>query len=1067
MVIVRKDDVLFLPCGERRAQKINFGDLGKRGIAPLGIEHILDGCGLNNPSLWSTARPILSYGLLCPKAKLKTALVEQRIDMIAHLYPMTNMNRALGVAVHERDGNLRGFHLIGDDEDIAAMWTSFFTYENSLHGWDVPRKAMCWTAMAPGAAYVPYMDLDEQGMQSDFHRVWTQRVAPTISCIQRALGGMVNQDEREIDVKPLVFFNSRCTGELWKFSFHVHWPTLGVAEIGEWKQFLLSIVEMPRKLKWTNVGGVWNVGEDPKTPIFDPAVYGGRRQLFRGPFCGKSDNGEAVLLPCAMQQTAGGEYAHVAKSYTVAQIKDYILKARIARWADGLTMLKFNLPVFPVRVPLVESEVLPSPILPTLRQDNDGSLKHLNDFVLPFFHLFILPRWQAMRKREASRLRTAGAVVPTNNIKIVHMTPHQFKPGCIFMAVAGDTFCCLDAAHVHTQSAAPIGLLVDFVRCTIEQTCYACGSQLRAGSPGAVSDKFCFLHANNRIEICTESDSAFTGISFWVPTKSPYQLLLDYFSDLFVFQRSCKTLWVYDKVFRVWRTDAGGNGVVGGLIDELNERHVKYLQCYKKIVIQKQNNSFTRMNPTATQEEVEAFSVRIHSEARKFMQKNTPFIVLNSAARGKVLDDMKSYHIHNEIAKMNCVPNYIPMKNGKYVDVFTGEVADMEASHYFTSCVNAEIIPLGEETERLERWFLEIASGEVEKGIYLKRFAGYCFTFLVHDRKFLLLKGTGKNAKGAWKEFIMKISKGPEGMDSRAKNLLQNFWDKRGNANTSPENATPESYELNNKTFLYTDDIMPIPLDTNKLKRVVAGEDGSGRGLYGKPIDIQSQGKVVWTSNFDSDGPGEDNAFWERQVIVPMLTKYVGKGEVVDEKNYRFAQNHVAYTELLELRDAFFTVVVAELVKYYKGLPWDAVKRAPSELSAFPLPESVVKYNQEARARALPLAGFMKDYTRPELYPMNFCKVEDAFESYMIYLENLNEARAKKETTLNSFTKLLAIALDVNVERGYIQGRAMHKKIISTKKKQYEDRSYSSSSSVIAPVDDLAYLGRAMNGPVV
>ncbi len=121
-------------------------------------------------------------------------------------------------------------------------------------------------------------------------------------------------------------------------------------------------------------------------------------------------------------------------------------------------------------------------------------------------------------------------------------------------------------------------------------------------------------------------------------------------------------------------------------------------------------------------------------------------------------------------------------------------------------------------------------------------------------------------------------------------------------------------------------------------------------------------------------------------------------------------------------------------------------------------------------ARQLPLAGFMKEYTRAEAYPGNFCRVEDAFESYMIFLENVNETKAKKDTTLTSFVKLLAVALDVSVEGGFIQGRGMCKKIVSVKKRQFEDRSYFSSSSSVAssspPVDEFVFLDRAMTADI-
>ncbi len=259
---------------------------------------------------------------------------------------------------------------------------------------------------------------------------------------------------------------------------------------------------------------------------------------------------------------------------------------------------------------------------------------------------------------------------------------------------------------------------------------------------------------------------------------------------------------------------------------------------------------------------------------------------------------------------------------------------------------------------------------------------------------------------------------------------------------------------------------MPIPLDTSKLKRTVGGEDGSGRGLYGKPVDIQIRGKVVWSSNFDPDGPGEDNAYWDRQVILPMLTVYVEPGVPANVAGFRIPQNHVAYTELLELRDAFFTVSVNELVAYYQTLQWNPAKQMPASLSSFPLPASVCAYNIEARARQLPLAAFMTEYTRKETFPARFAAVGDVFEAYIIFLENLNEIKVRKDTTQTGFVKLLATALGINVSNGFVEGRGLSKKIVSVKKRQYtEDRSYGAPMGVSAG-NDFEYLDRAM-GPTV
>lgn len=1048
MVICRDGDVTFIPSAVKRGAKVEFGEFGKKGAAPLGMEHMLTATNLNHSSMWLSSKVLTRYGVICPRLKFKLDLVEYRLSCMSHMYPVNDHVRALAVAVHESK-NLRGFHLLGDDDDIASIWTDLYTYEANIRQWDVAAKAMCWTAMTPGTIYIPYMDLDERGMKDDFDRVWRERVAPTIQCVNRAL---TSTQGGEYHAK--VFFNTREAGELWKFSFHVHWPKIGVKDINNWKQFLHSLPDMPRKLEWKQHGGKWTVQENPRIPIFDPAVYGGRRQLFRGPFCGKEGNLAAAMTPCTMVEE-DGKYKFSPRRYDAIEIKKNILLARIARWPSAeITLLSFSEGCIaaPSARPAHDSDDLP--LLPEVVTALDTKYSKLVEFVMPFFISSILPLWQKRRCSDAALVKGRGAVVPITDLHITKSVPHRERPAVRFMSVSGDSFCYMDDDHVHRRSTTAIGLVVDFANSTIAQTCFACG-------PDKPGRKYSFLHANNRIEIATEEESAFTATSFWGATKNACQLLLDYFSHLFVFQRATRTLWVYDKENCVWRTELGGNMIVGRLIDELNEKHLKYLQCYKEIVIKRQIRAHERANPDITQEVAELFVATLHDGARKFMADNTPMITMGAGARAKVLEDLKSYHVHREIRDMNMFPNLIPMKNKKCIDVFTGEIADMEPRHFFTSCVNAEIIPPGDETVVIDKWFLEISTGDIPKCLYLKRFSAYCFTFLVHDRKFVLGKGNGKNAKGAWKEFIMKISEGPDGFDSRAKNLLQNYWDKRGNANTSAENATPESFELMNKTFLYTDDIMPVPLDTNKLKRMVGATKGSGRGLYGKPVDIDVKGKVVFTSNFDPDGPGEDIAYWERSVIVPFLTKYVGEGEVVDEKNYRFRQNHVAYTELLELLDGFFTVAVQALVAYYKSLPWCEEKKSPACLGAFPLPPSVIKYNKEARARALPLAAFVADYMHATAYPGNYSKVDDVFENYIIFLDNLNEQKMKKDTTQTSFAKLMAIAMNINTVNGFVEGYILHKKVTSTRKRQFEERSYG------APLAPPEVIGRAREGSIL
>lgn len=994
-----RPSVVFAPSGDGGGRRVKMSFVNEhrtRGFAPVGVEAMLDATKMNNASLWLNSQSLSSFGVLVPRSKATTNLIESRIELLSGHYPINNSRHAMGVATHETT-TIRGFHILGDDEDIANLWANLYSYDCSIRGWDVPANAMCWTAMAPTTVYVPYLDLDERDEDGQFHRVWETRVRPTVALIHKALSSRVE------GVKTTIFFNCRPDGKLFKYSFHIHWPQIGVDNIMHWKNFLLQLSDLPRKLIWTLKEGKWDVQEDVKKPIFDPAVYSGRRQLFRGPFCGKTGKLDAVMLPCVLQKV-DGIFKFQKNEYSKADMITHILSARIARTACGLTMLEFAPPVpvtiKPMAIP-VERDAAEDVTLPPPEEDRECPVAR---FATPFFVHNILPKWQLRRHKDLMSVQAGGATVPTNKLTLGKNTNGR-RAGERFYSVVGDTFCEMDDAHVHSRSRDVIGIVVNYFKCTIRQSCFACGKH---------GTEYFFLHSKGRVEISTAAESSFTSVNFWGRCATPHQTLLDYYRDLFVQQRVTRSLWVYDKDCCVWRTDIAGNMVAGNLIDELNELHLAYLKKYKNSIVSKQMAAIDQKFPFEQRDSPErkAAVEKVLKGARKFMSENTPFLYVTPTSRGKFIDELKGYRIFNEIAEMNPYDNLIPMKNKKCINVFTGEINDMEKQHFFTSCVNAEITTEEADIDIINKLFAEISTGDKEKCTYMKMISGYCFTFLVHDRKFYVLIGGGHNAKGLMKQFIMNISKGPEGFDSRAKNLQQSFWSDRANANQGSEQATPEGYELQNKTFLYTDDIASIPTDNNKLKRCVGGEETSGRSLYGKPVDIKVRGKIMWTTNPDVAGPGEDIAYWERISIIPMLTKYVETGPI-DPLNFRFRKNHAVYLSLLEKLDAFFTVTVTALIQYYQSLEWDPINKRPVNLNSFPLPKSVAKKVAETRAQRFPLAAFIRDHTAKTKVESEGVSLSDLFSNYMNYLENMNEMKMKRDTTQSKFEQLMSTSMDM------------------------------------------------------
>lgn len=975
------------------------------------MKALLDTCGLNSQSLWLQSAALFPCGVLVPRTFSSTAAVEERLVTMTHLYPVVNQAKHIGVAIHET-ATLRGFHVIGDETDVAKFWAGLATSDVMVRGMDCIPKAMCWTAMVPGKVYVPYLDFDELGSSADdLSEVLLKRVVPCIALIDDVIK---KQQEK---AQHVIFFNSRpLDNGLVKFSFHVHWFNCGIENINSWKLFLSSMAEAPRKLIWKQSNdGVWTMEPNEAKPMMDLAVYSGPRQLFRGPFCGKGGDARSAMKPIQIVQQGGRS---TTKVLTEFQMFEYILMARISVYpTQKILMIGFKEQGAGVQVPMIRQ--------PASVATSSIRTGKMVPFLRPLIISEILPKWQAHRKTILmSTPGVKGAVVPTDNIRIIKDEACRMKPGVWFMAIEGDTFCMLDEQHVHTQNPRCIGLQIDFNKCTISQTCYACRQRF---------EEFNFLHSGNRIEIKCESESRFTAVSHWGPDLNIHQFLLSYFADSFRMHRQSQAVYVYDESCKIWKTGVEGNMVVGQLVDKANSDFNVYIQTYKQSVVERQIAAFSRANPDITQETAELFAEKVYTDARKFVQKNDILVKLSPEIRSKLISQLQSFKVVHELDNLNPFEHYIPMKNGLYYDVFTGETGEIKKEHYFTSMVNAERTQSSEDLECISKWFDEISTGNKEKAEAVKILAGYMFTMLVHDRKFYVIKGSGKNAKGVYKQFILDILEGPRNCDSRYKLLNSSFWEKRANQNTGAEAPTPEAFSLQNRSVLYTDDMERVTVDSGKLKKMVAGEMASGRTLHGNPVHIRIRGKIFWTTNHTLDLNGSDNALWERFYAMEFLTKYVEKQADVDESRYRFLCNVVTVEHLLTKLDAFFTLCTNALFGFYSKLPFDPIRRAPSALQHFPVPMESVKLHEAMRAQQLPLASFMAQHTKVTTNPLEYVLVEKLFQNYITFLENVNEKSLRNSTTLTIFTRLLGSALDIACGPKLVTGRALTVPVVSQK----------------------------------
>lgn len=1045
---------------------IDFGAHGATGIAPHGVAWLLAQTGLNSENLWQRSSEYWAHGVLCPRSAITDKTVAARIEQLAQHYPVNGAVKHMAVAVHERKLRnehylFRGDYLIGDSRDIAAFWADCYI-RCRLVNWEIGLEAMCWTPQIDEAVFIPYIDLDERAPTGTFGDVWETRVVPCVKVINAALMGLGVEVER----MP-IFMNIRDVEGapgLSKYSFHVHWPGLGIRSIGTWRSFLLSLCDLPRAIEWVSEEGKWH--SSPRTgnlPCVDLAVYGGKSQLFRGPYCGKRGDARAIMYPVVVSRDGANgykyTYVNTESGADRSKIISHILDARISACATEVKILdipeSITRPAMVVapRVASVSGRVCLAPSVAPM----DPTIDNIHRFITPFLERFILPEWQLFRHRMLmSSGGVEGAVVPTTNLKIRHEKKAE-KQGRAFFSVTGDTFCECDDAHVHTTSPGRIGLVVDYVSATIAQTCFVCG-------PSKRFPVYSFLHTKNQIRIVPRDRCGHSRISCWGKSVAPHQTLLDFYGERFCVQGETQLVHVYDDEKRVWCTGRTGNAIAGKLIDSLNRVHAEYLDAQRRVFMDLaiarldaaeggENSDAEDVDDIDVDEDDEdggrrkaaqpktreEFIRDLERKARLFISKRTDFITFTSASRTKILAELAGCTVHTQVLQMNPFANLIPMRSGHYIDVFTGAIGDMERHHFFTSVVNAQFNPEDPNIPTILDWILEISTGEKEKAQYLKRIGAYCLTMLVHDRKFYFIVGNGGNGKGMFKEFIVIISKGPDGYEKRVKILNTNFWSSRANASSSAESPTPEAWAMRNATLLYTDEMGAVSLDSQKLKRVVGGEEQAARGLYGDSCDVKPRGKVAMTSNFDPNGPGDDQAFWDRAVVVRMKTKYVEDAASVDPMKYRFRRDFAKAAHLLTMTDAFFTVCVAELIAYYKSVT--ASDGLPL-LMSLPVPDEVRKSTLAAKEKRMPLAAFVRKHLEDTMHPLQYVKVQDAFSNYMRFLENCNETAVAKRTTVTNFEELLAMALGIQTIDisgcAFIEGKRLTSQVIEQPQQRHQ-----------------------------
>lgn len=959
-----------------------------RGIRPLGLANYLALTNYKSAFTWSRNIQVLEHGCLVTHYKRKGNL-ERTIQRMCERAPMVDSGKRLvsAVAIDAADApNAR--YLIGDPDDIAQLWLSpvnFGTYTSFRN----EHSGLHWTSMQHDHLFVPFLCLDEFHDEDCFHTVWDRIRAP-IQTVYDAL----REGTDDHDSNRLILFNRReVDTNLWKFSFHIHFYDWRCSNIDDFCLFLQNLKQIPRKSLWTK-------GPEPNTwiqtasgaCIFDLNVYKGRDTILRGPFCGKMDTPDTMLRPIQVTSTFDGADVTYTPIESKARDHDVVLQARVCAPTNAHTReILFGA----VKIEPEDNQQQPVSMLP-LQEDYMA-------FWTPILLDQIIPRWQLYRLSLAQKQRTeAGCSVPTLDLKIEELKCNV--PLHKNITIIGDTFC--ETCDSHTHFDRPMQVMLDFVDLQIYQVCPYSKKQ---------GHKMHFMGRGN-ISICPKQKLEDQG--FYKPVgRNFHAFLLDYYKDSFVKHED--TLYVFDSTTKIWVEGEAAKMIVGEMVDSINTNYGAYLYHAQREKINRSVEAKEVLmmlqrgtNPETDEDKakVDAYRLKKENAAKSFITKNKLFISMPATTRARLLQEIASFRCHQIVDTMD-PPHLIAMKNGSCYNVYTGQVRPIQKTDRFTSYCNAQLSRDQADCKAIDDWFSEITCGNAQWAELFKRTAGYCMTHQTHDRKFYVLKGNGRNSKGLYKQFLARILEAPNS-PTRWVNLQPNFWEIQ--KNQSAEGPSPVTASLINKTMYYTDDLTRFNINSGKLKSMVGHEPQSGRMLHSKQITFIPKGKVLWTTNNFPKIPGDDLACWERYVLLLFLARYV---EEPKPDRFEYKQDQSRYFQLLEKSDAFFTLCLEALTRYYRTLMLPG-QTTPQYLGPMDIPLDLIEARRLARHDAFPMAQFVDE--RLEIRPTAWVDATVAFDAFLDFLHKKNYTR--QDMNFQAFQEQLTSSMDITIQNGVLFG---------------------------------------------
>jgi len=318
-----------------------------------------------------------------------------------------------------------------------------------------------WESYHPQKLYVhPYIDIDIKVPPGEckFNDVFNP-----IGEVMKLMEEAIMEGTRITEVHALVLMNTRdvvIKGTTYtKWSFHLHWPQVVVANMTELSQL---------------VGRVGNhVPKQPNgQPLLDTKPYAAQNQLFRMPYCGKMGEGGSSLQPIIPYQDKD-QQVWKWKESTVTMSDVLNQSCTATPFPDKFNVLIIDaIPRSIGQAPSTMAGVV-SP-----SAENQDDLDKWMRFWRPVLTQFVVPNFIEFRQKKAKGFGVPACSYPdTGSIIINKIARMALYPASFRLEIVGDLFCEYDhglTPYTHSYTSNATSYVVDLHKGRICQQCVKC-----------------------------------------------------------------------------------------------------------------------------------------------------------------------------------------------------------------------------------------------------------------------------------------------------------------------------------------------------------------------------------------------------------------------------------------------------------------------------------------------------------------------------------------------------------------------------------------------------------------